>query len=84
MTEAPEAVLTERNFLWQKCEELYNGITHNGAMNSNAFRKAVGVAGSLFKGKGVDMTHSNSWFTSIANFLEMVEKARSQKVGPKC
>jgi hypothetical protein len=81
MSETPEKILSERDFLWKKCNWLYNTITHNGALNSQTFRRAIGIAGNLFKGKGVDMQHSNSWFAAIADFLEMVETARSQKVG---
>jgi hypothetical protein len=80
--EGPETVLDERNFLWEKCLELYNAITQNGLLSSATFRQAVGIAGNLFAQKGVDLQHSTNWFEAIANFLEMVEKAKEQKVGP--
>jgi hypothetical protein len=84
MTEAPESVLSERDFLWEKCNALYNAITQNGLLTAASFRQAVGVAGNIFAQKGVSIQHSTGWFEALANFLEMVEKGREQKVGPKC
>jgi len=77
-------ITSERDFLWQKCLELYNAITQNGMLTAAKFRQAVGIAGNLFQGKGMDLTHSTNWFAAIANFLDMVEKAKEQKLGPKC
>ena len=82
--DSPETILSERDFLWGRCLALYNTITHNGALTSNHFRQAVGVAGGMFKDKGVDMSYSKNWFVAIADFLEMVETAKAQKVGPVC
>ena len=83
MNETTEKIKSERDFLWKKCNELYSAITQNGSLNSSTFRIAMNMAGTMFQGKGMDMSFTNSWFQSIASFLEMVETARKQKVGPQ-
>ena len=50
MSESANKIQSERDFLWKKCNELYNSITQNGSLNAKTFRIAMGMAGSMFQG----------------------------------
>ena len=83
MTESIETIKSERDFLWTKSLKLYNSITQNGKLSAAHFRQALGIAGNMFKEKGVDMSYSQTWVASLADFLDMVETAKAQNIGPK-
>jgi hypothetical protein len=76
-----ETITSERNYLWEKCEQLYNQITSNGMVKASVFRQSVGMAGNLFRDK-MDMSFANTWFGGVSDFLDWFEKAKEQGMGP--
>ena len=76
MTETPEQIKQERDFLWSKCLSLYEVLIMGGLINASVFRQSTQMFSSQFK---MNMAPVAQWFDAFAEFVDWVEIAKAEK-----